>query len=211
MKLRDLVDEIKKKKKKKYRLPIVRRSLYGWGFMPVNHSHSTQSDSIGGGDSVALGGGDGGDGGAGGGDGGGGGGMEENISSPYIYKIETDDENFTGDRFDKLADFSKFVVDDLGLKSKFDVMLTKDKPGNNIKTLAHFDNAGNKCCIYTQGRNLADILRSLAHELVHKGQFEQDKIKLPIQDIGGPIEDEANAVAGQLVKKFGYKNPEIFE
>jgi hypothetical protein len=29
------------------------------------------------------------------------------------------------------------------------------------------------------------------------------------QDVVGKIEDEANAVAGQLVKKFGYENPDL--
>jgi hypothetical protein len=38
--------------------------------------------------------------------------------------------------------------------------------------------------------------------LVHKKQYEDDRIEQPVQDIGGEIEDEANAVAGQLVKKY---------
>ena len=211
MKLTQIVDEIRKKKKKRSRLPIIRRRHYGWGFMPwVSNTQASQAiggDS--GGDAV---GGDagGGDAGGGGGDGGGGG-MEENISAPYIYKIETDDDNFNGDKFDKVADFSKFTVGKLGIKSPFNVTLTQDREGNGLKTLAHFDNSNSNCCVYTKDRNLADILRSIAHELVHKSQFEKDQIKAPVQDIGGPIEDEANAVAGQLVKEFGYANEDIFE
>jgi hypothetical protein len=49
---------------------------------------------------------------------------------------------------------------------------------------------------------LGDVMRSVAHEMVHKKQYEDDRIVKPVQDIGGEIEDEANAVAGQLVKKF---------
>lgn len=206
MKLSRIVDEIKKKKKKnkkRNRLPIIKRRFYGWGFMPWV-SNTPAAQSIEGDSSVDVGGGD-----SGGGDGGGA--MEENISAPYIYKIETDDDTFTDDRFDRVKDFSKFTVDKLGIKSPFNVMLTKDRDGNGLKTFAHFDNMNSDCCVYVKDRNLADILRSIAHELVHKNQFEKDKIQFPVQDIGGEIEDEANAVAGQLVKEFGYKNPEIFE
>lgn len=195
MKLTTLANEARKKKKRGNKLPIIRRKLYGYGFVPwvsnSDVSHAADGDS--------------------GADMGGDGGIEENVSAPYIYKIETDDENFSGDRFDKAENFSKFVVDKLKIKSPLNIMLTQDKSGHGIKTLAHFDNTKGNCCVYTKGRNLADIFRSIAHELVHKSQFENDKIKEPVQDIGGPVEDEANAVAGQIVKEFGYKNPEIFE
>lgn len=202
IKLSKLVDEVKKKKKRKNKLPIIKRRLYGWGFIPwvSNSSISQRVDGVEVSDSGAdFGGGDSG------------GAMEENISSPYIYKIETDDEEFLDNKLDGVENFSKFATDKLKIKSPFSIKLTADRNNNNIKTLAHFNNADSNCCVYSRGRNLADILRSIAHELVHKSQFENDKIKGPVQDIGGPIEDEANAVAGQLVKEFGYDNPEIFE
>jgi Zn-dependent peptidase ImmA (M78 family) len=53
-------------------------------------------------------------------------------------------------------------------------------------------------------RALVDVLRTIAHELVHyhqneRGEFYEGR---DIPDIGGPIEDEANAIAGQLIKKY---------
>ena len=56
--------------------------------------------------------------------------------------------------------------------------------------------------VYGKDRMLGDILRSIAHELVHQLQHEEDRIEYPVQDEGGEIEDEANAKAGVLVKKF---------
>lgn len=55
-----------------------------------------------------------------------------------------------------------------------------------------------------ENRALIDCCRTIAHELVHmsqklSGAFKSEEV---VQDIGGPIEDEANAVAGQLIKKF---------
>lgn len=62
-----------------------------------------------------------------------------------------------------------------------------------------------------RGRCLSDILRSLAHELVHHQQNEENRIEIINGDgVGGHIEDEANAVAGQLVKAYGLNNRHIY-
>ena len=53
-------------------------------------------------------------------------------------------------------------------------------------------------------------MRSVAHELVHHHQNEEGELKGKIQNVGGPIEDEANAVAGELLKKYGLQHPEIY-
>lgn len=127
------------------------------------------------------------------------------------YLIQTDDENLDSKKFGKIKKFMNFSLHKLGIKSPIKVTVTKDRNLYGLKTMAHFNNEDSHCVVYSNNRNVADILRSIAHELVHKSQFENDKIKGKVQDIGGPIEDEANAVAGQLVKEFGYKNPEIFE
>jgi hypothetical protein len=51
-----------------------------------------------------------------------------------------------------------------------------------------------------------DILRTLAHEWVHEHQLNVLKREHG-PDIGGKNEDEANAYAGQLMKKFEKKYP----
>jgi len=52
-------------------------------------------------------------------------------------------------------------------------------------------------------RAFVDALRTLAHELVHFKQDIEGRLVGDIPVVGGQIEDEANAVAGQLVKSFG--------
>jgi hypothetical protein len=54
-------------------------------------------------------------------------------------------------------------------------------------------------------------MRSLAHELVHYKQYEDRELDGEIKDVGGDIENEANAKAGELVKKYGYINRKIYE
>ena len=54
-------------------------------------------------------------------------------------------------------------------------------------------------------------MRSIAHELTHHKQWEDGKLKVRPPDIGGPIEDEANAKAGQFIKLFAKKDPTIYD
>ena len=61
-----------------------------------------------------------------------------------------------------------------------------------VKT-ANIENAEVK--VYTKERALQDVMRSVAHELVHHHQNEEGELKGKIQNVGGPIEDEANAVS----------------
>ena len=76
------------------------------------------------------------------------------------------------------------------------------KEKNGVTTTAFYRDKDKLVCVYAKNRMLGDVMRSVAHELVHKKQYEDDRIEHPVQDIGGEIEDEANAIAGQLVKKY---------
>lgn len=107
-------------------------------------------------------------------------------------------------------DFLSFISDELELTTPYSVSLQNER--GDIKTLANYNLENGDIKIYSKNRGLADVLRSVAHEVVHHQQNQNGKLNNgPIQDIGGDIEDEANAVAGQLVKKYGYQNQHIFE
>lgn len=109
--------------------------------------------------------------------------------------------------------FILFISKKLDIRSEFTICLTKDRHKHGIPTLALFNIPESKIVVYVKNRNVADVLRSVAHELVHKEQMDTGKFKFgdEIQDIGGGIEDEANAVAGSLVKSFSYSNSDVYE
>lgn len=114
---------------------------------------------------------------------------------------------------DKLAKYTivkflKFINDELNLNKPFRVKLAKHRD-EDLRTYAYYNPANGDIKVYCKQRGLADVLRSIAHELIHHQQNQNGKLQGPTQDIGGEIEDEANSVAGQLVKKFGYANPEL--
>lgn len=111
---------------------------------------------------------------------------------------------------DTCNDFLSFISNELDLTTPYNVSLQNERDG--LKTLANYNLENGDIKIYIKNRGLADVLRSVAHEVVHHQQNQNGKLNNgPIQDIGGNIEDEANAVAGQLVKKYGYQNQHIFE
>jgi len=107
--------------------------------------------------------------------------------------------------------FLQFCQDILGYKVPVTVKLVTDR--SKLMTLASYNLNDNTVNVYSKNRATADILRSIAHELVHHKQLEDGRIDInnPPQDIGGVIEDEANAIAGQLVKGFGYTGINIYE
>lgn len=66
-----------------------------------------------------------------------------------------------------------------------------------------------KVCI--KNRAIADCMRTCAHELTHLKQLKVDNVDFPDTDEDlQPFEDEANVMAGRLVRFFGRENPEIY-
>ena len=107
-----------------------------------------------------------------------------------------------------LVKFIKFIQDELDLNTPFKVQLVTDR-SDDLRTYAYYDPNNGLIKVYCKNRGLADVLRSVAHELIHHLQNQRGQLGQPVPDIGGQIEDEANSVAGQLVKKFGYMNPKL--
>jgi len=112
---------------------------------------------------------------------------------------------------EKLNSFVKFVKEQLELKTVPTISIQSSRDG--LKTTANYDYTKENKVIKVNGRNraLVDIMRSVAHEMVHHKQFEQDRLKVQPPDIGGVIEDEANAKAGQYIKMYAKKDPTIYD
>jgi hypothetical protein len=107
-----------------------------------------------------------------------------------------------------IAKFIRFVKKELGFIKPYKVYLVTERD-ESMKTYAFYNPENFDVKVYIKNRGLGDILRSIAHEFVHHKQNEDGRLEFPVQDVGGDIEDEANARAGSLVKKFGYENPEL--
>ena len=124
---------------------------------------------------------------------------------------KSDFESFGNLSEDKIDDFVDFVSGDLELEDNFTVNITNDS--EDVETLASYDINDNEVTVLGKDRSLPDIIRSVAHELVHHKQNERGELTGREEEgsDGSPWEDQANALAGELVRKYGRENPEIYD
>ena len=130
------------------------------------------------------------------------------------FELHVDDNlNFDDKKKDLINKFLYFCINELGIKNKFECYIVYDRESNDIATTAKFLPNSNEIYVYGKNRMLGDILRSVAHELTHAKQHQNNEltdIKNDGSD-GSPIENEANAKAGEIIRKFGKKHKNIFE
>jgi len=122
-------------------------------------------------------------------------------------------EGMEKDRSKTIKSFIKYAINELGIQ-KPPSGLTLSYNNDNAKSMhsfGSFDPNNDKIWLYVKNRNMADILRTLAHELVHRKQAEDGRLELDSGKTGSDIENEANAQAGILLRKFGKQNENIYE
>jgi cytidyltransferase-like protein len=112
-----------------------------------------------------------------------------------------------------IGEFIKYSIKNLGLQTPpSNLTLSYDNDqAKEKRSFGYFDPNTKKIWVYVKNRNMADILRTLAHELVHRKQEEDGRLDINSGKTGSPIEDEANAVAGVLLRNFGKINNSIYE
>lgn len=120
-------------------------------------------------------------------------------------------QHFTDDKKELLYKFVKFVKNELDIKTVPSIKIQNHR--NGLKTTANYDytNENKIIKVCSKNRAIVDVCRSIAHEMVHHKQFEDGRLGVKPPDIGGEIEDEANAKAGQFIKMFARETPEIYD
>ena len=74
-------------------------------------------------------------------------------------------------------------------------------------TFGRYQDDINTLEVVKQNRHPVDILRTLAHELVHYKQHIQDRLGPPSGDTGSNIENQAHRVAGIIMRHINKKYP----
>ena len=104
--------------------------------------------------------------------------------------------------------FLPMAVKELKLKKLPKIIIKKHIESHDGQaTFGRFANEEEVIYLGIADRHPVDILRTLAHELVHSKQHEQGRMEPDSGDTGSPIENEANAVAGVLMRYFNKKYP----
>ena len=112
-----------------------------------------------------------------------------------------------------IGEFIKYSAKNLGLQnlpSSLTLSYDNDQ-AKEMRSFGYFDPNSKKIWVYVKNRNMADILRTLAHELVHRKQEEDGRLDINSGKTGSDIENEANAQAGVLLRNFGKINNSIYE
>ena len=141
------------------------------------------------------------------------------IKDKEIIKEENDiviKDNNHPYHYEDYNKFIDYVVDELNIENPPTVYVEKEASSDYTGGTYRYKGGPERIKVRSKGRSLMDILRSIAHELVHHkqkedGMFEDKEVIKDIPEVGGPIEDEANAIAGRLIKKYGKENKHLYE
>jgi hypothetical protein len=127
---------------------------------------------------------------------------KENLNERLLTKKEKD--------LKVMAAFVNFAKKELGIDDGIKVALAYERTPD-ITTTAYYNLSG-FVKIYVKDRAIIDVMRSVGHELVHHKQNIDGRLKDSVKDgeDGSEIENEANAVAGILIRKWGKMYPELY-
>ncbi len=110
-----------------------------------------------------------------------------------------------------LKRFLVFLKRELQLTYDIPVILIDD--ADFAKRIAAFGeiSSDNVIRISIINRHPMDILRTLTHEFVHYKQHVEKGIHHRSSKPGSATENQANAKAGEIVRKYGSLHPELFD
>jgi len=110
-----------------------------------------------------------------------------------------------------LKRFLVFLKRELRLTYDIPIILVDDT--DFAKKIAAFGEISDKNIIHISiiNRQPMDILRTLAHEFVHYKQHMEKGLDRKSSHAGSPTENQANAKAGELMRKYGQLHPELFD
>jgi hypothetical protein len=121
-------------------------------------------------------------------------------------------ENKILERKELVTKFLSFCKGELGLDSIPKISLLLDKEYSvEHHSFGGYNPEDKSIRLAISDRHPVDILRTLAHELVHYRQDMSGELTPTSGETGSDHENEANSMAGIIMRNFGKDNPEIYE
>ena len=111
-----------------------------------------------------------------------------------------------------LKDFVRYCQQRLGLNEKAVIKLRRDPEwAKRNKTFGRFNPNIGALEVAWGNRHIMDVFRTVAHELTHQRQNEVSMQPEDAGDTGSEWENQANALAGVLMREWAGKHPEMFD
>lgn len=126
-----------------------------------------------------------------------------------LKKAEVDESTSSADFKDMLRMFLPIAKKTLELDKLPKIILKKTLTHGDQPTMGRFYDEDYKLELAIANRQPVDILRTLAHELVHAKQHS-DHIDID-PTTGSPEENDANVLAGIVMRKFNKLHPEFLK
>ncbi len=120
-----------------------------------------------------------------------------------MMRINELDNVCAPDKQDRIREFCDWCCEELGI----DVPHLRMAPKNDTSALGYTSMDDGSVTIVVGDRHQMDIMRTLAHELIHVRQMESYE---PDGATGSDDENEANAMAGVLMREWGQNNPDLY-
>ena len=132
---------------------------------------------------------------------------------PAGTEAEQVDESTDPDQLKKILNrFYSSCVNKLQLKNPPELRLeTTPEWSQENGSFGQYDPDSNTLILATSGRHVLDILRTMAHEMTHRQQDEREPLPLDAGATGSPYEDQANAMAGRIMRDWADEQPEMFD
>ena len=130
--------------------------------------------------------------------------------SPTTRMFTSEDEHSNNKKI--ISTFAKFVAKQVGIKKLPRIRVTSDPDWSSRNgTFGHYDQNTQTLTISLANRHIMDVLRTMAHELVHAHQDSEHKLPAQAGKTGSPYENEANAVAGRIMRRWAKQHGDMFD
>ena len=110
-----------------------------------------------------------------------------------------------------IGDFVNYVSEYLSINTPKIKLVNSPDYTQEYHSFGGYLPSEEKIMVVVHNRNMADILRTVAHEMVHHMQNLDDRLTPKSGEDGSPDENEANSLAAVIMRKFGRENPHIYE
>jgi Putative amidoligase enzyme len=134
--------------------------------------------------------------------------IDERVQPRVTYGFTTESKDNLQDTINQ---FAQSCIEYLGIKKAPEIRLhTNTDWSEQTGSFGQYEPETNVLHLATSGRHTLDILRTMAHEFTHRKQAEKETLPDNAGETGSPYEDEANAMAGRIMRHWAEKHPEMF-
>ena len=124
-----------------------------------------------------------------------------------LFESETNDATL----MDMLPSFLPLALEILDLSHVPKIKLEKFIDDEVQPTFGKFVNDENMIYLGIANRHPVDILRTLAHEMVHYKQNVEHELDSESGKTGSPQENQAHEIAGVIMREFNKANPQFLK